>query len=378
MKNILGLIAINLLILVVLLALAEGLVRVGKYAASCRANSCDSAFLKAPSPVAKSSMDLRISQYDEVLGYAPRPGMEVKVPATVQGWNEATIATDAMGFRQTGGDRGLDARPLVIVAGDSFTFGDQVEGHQTWPACLERETGGKVLNGGVFGYGAAQSLLRIETAIERHGLKPDLAVLSVLIGADFNRDRKDFRDGLPRPAVIKTASGELEFAPLPDRNTFGSRLYMQEGSAARSKLLARYFYERSWLFRWGLDRVAPDMMTPFKLGLMRDHPEAASKWEIMDWTLARFTQMDGGKLFLLQYAGPPLVGPMFDEERAYLLAKLDELNIPYVDTYTAIFEEADDLSSLYIGHHSPKGNELVCQTIMASPTMESLLEQVAD
>jgi hypothetical protein len=65
------------------------------------------------------------------------------------------------------------------VVGDSFTFGDQVSNHETWPACLERKTGTGVANAGVFGYGGAQSVLRarLETGRRTYGL----VILSVLV-----------------------------------------------------------------------------------------------------------------------------------------------------------------------------------------------------
>ena len=48
----------------------------------------------------------------------------------------------------------------ILIVGDSFAFGDQVSNNQTLPSCIERKLKVKTDNGGVGGYGAAQSILR--------------------------------------------------------------------------------------------------------------------------------------------------------------------------------------------------------------------------
>ena len=44
-----------------------------------------------------------------------------------------------------------------MAVGDSFTFGDEVNDGQTWPAQLQQLTGRRVINGGVSGYGFDQT-----------------------------------------------------------------------------------------------------------------------------------------------------------------------------------------------------------------------------
>ena len=43
---------------------------------------------------------------------------------------------------------------------DFGVFGDQVNDHETWPACLEKKTNRLTLNGGVFGYSSSQAIKR--------------------------------------------------------------------------------------------------------------------------------------------------------------------------------------------------------------------------
>ncbi|MGE3172424.1 MAG: hypothetical protein AB7O97_07330 [Planctomycetota bacterium] len=99
------------------------------------------------------------AQLDPDLGYVPAPNYA----SHDNHWGtQVTIGAD--GCRSNGGPP--PAGPLVVAVGDSFTFGDQVDDRDTWPACLERRLGQPVRNGGVFGYSMAQSVLRAEALLE--------------------------------------------------------------------------------------------------------------------------------------------------------------------------------------------------------------------
>ena len=99
---------------------------------------------------------------DPRLGYVPRAGLN---GADKNRGTRVTI--DADGFRSNG--EPPPAGRALIAVGDSFTFGDQVSDHETWPAHLERGLGRRVRNGGVFGYSLTQAILRAEGTVERFG-----------------------------------------------------------------------------------------------------------------------------------------------------------------------------------------------------------------
>jgi hypothetical protein len=62
--------------------------------------------------------------------------------------------------------RGRPHDAVVLIAGDSFTHGNEVSDQDTYPAQLERILGVPTANLGVSGYGPDQALLKLETQIE--------------------------------------------------------------------------------------------------------------------------------------------------------------------------------------------------------------------
>ena len=134
------------------------------------------------------------AEFDKQLGWIPRQGS-----AGIENvWGtQVTILLDgirANGKRQSSplskeGD-------LILAIGDSFTFGDQVSDHQTWPAFLEELTGIRTLNGGVFGYGLDQSYLRMKSLAKKY--QPTHIVLS-FIPNDISRCELSERTSVAKP-----------------------------------------------------------------------------------------------------------------------------------------------------------------------------------
>jgi len=86
---------------------------------------------------------------------------------------------------QLGADKIDKNRKTVLVLGDSFTFGSNVDCDQTIPAHLERALGGdyQVVNMGVVAYGPDQSFIQLQ----QDGLKlnPALVILALFPANDF-------------------------------------------------------------------------------------------------------------------------------------------------------------------------------------------------
>ncbi len=112
------------------------------------------------------------AQYDEHLGWSLQPGAtrtaaDLGVPVS--------ITQDGV---RSNGQPAPAAGPAILALGDSFTFGDEAGDNCTWPAQLERDLGKPVINGGVFGYGFDQIVLRAEQLAARE--KYTLLIVSII------------------------------------------------------------------------------------------------------------------------------------------------------------------------------------------------------
>ena len=119
--------------------------------------------------------------YEPNLGWVPAEGHFFRRPQERSRVNEFGLRSN--GPLSTTPDP-EDSRDAILAVGDSFTFGDRVSDHETWPAQLERLVGRQVLNGAVFGYGVAQAYLRAEALLEMYDI--DLVLLA-FINDNVNR-----------------------------------------------------------------------------------------------------------------------------------------------------------------------------------------------
>ncbi|MBW2294080.1 MAG: hypothetical protein JRG89_07915 [Deltaproteobacteria bacterium] len=143
--------------------------------------------LAIPDSNARISMIGRVypGSFDPALGYLPTPGASAHNPI----WNTtAHIGWD--GVRSNGEQQPTPKGVPLIVVGDSFTYGDEVDDRGTWPSELERLLGRPVINGGVFGYGLDQAVLRSEVLLET--FEADFLIVS-LIADDVTRCEYSYR-----------------------------------------------------------------------------------------------------------------------------------------------------------------------------------------
>lgn len=347
------------------------------YLRSCT-SVCDGRTLS--SPLSQDAYGtLRIATYDPVLGYAPRENLDVVVPrGLAPAWDGARVSTDEHGFRRNGESRSDDiASPAqtVLAVGDSFTFGDQVGNGETWPACLsEGPPALTVVNGGVFGYGAAQSLLRAERIMEDGVIRPAVLLVGILVGEGFERDALRYRSGFPKPAVVRLDGSTLGFAPPPTGRDTGAKFEDATGVPA-IVTMARAVNNSSWVVRRLLSAGNFSHRVLMKRRSER-HPDAASREEILQWTLQRLASFPVPALVVLQYG--PETSPGVLAERVQIRTSLQQLRIASVDSFSAIHGEGIDKSLLYRSdgeHHSPLGNRMICSLIRRSPDFRRLVGQ---
>ncbi len=169
--------------------------------------------------------------YDRRLGYIPQPNARGRDNA----WG-ATVTIDAAGRRRNGAPP--PAGKPVVAVGDSFTFGDEVSDHETWPAQLERLLRRPVLNGGVFGYGFDQIVLRAEALLERQ--PADLLIVS-FISDDIERCELACRYSQKPYFAIVNHELRLRNVPVPQTGARPTKLkwllgYSHLADAACSRL----------------------------------------------------------------------------------------------------------------------------------------------
>jgi lysophospholipase L1-like esterase len=150
------------------------------------------------------------------------------------------FATDERGLRATphAAVRSPTTR-RVLVAGDSFTQGSQVEADELFTTRLERVlVDAEVWNAGVGGYSTLQELRALGPQLR--DFRPDLVVL-VVFENDFQDNLMSYYSFLgPRPHV-RVRGSEVEVVDRPDPTPFERCLLPVPG--------ALWWYEHSALYR---------------------------------------------------------------------------------------------------------------------------------
>jgi hypothetical protein len=176
-------------------------------------------------------------------------------------------------------------------------------------------------------------------------------VFSVLVGGDFERDRLSNRYGFAKPALVRTNNG-IEWSAVSDPNRRGTL----SNPSSLNKLIA-YLYERSMVVASVANRLFPQFYFSW-LQITVEHPNAADKDAIIQWTLKEFSRLKiDKKILLLQYGN--LTDLEMLTERKKILAIATALSLNVVDTMDVLTNY--EPRTLWAGHHTPYGNEVVCE-----------------
>jgi len=354
MWGLIRIIIFNALIFVALLALGEFVLRSASTIRSCLTSNCDLrqiTTLKLYDVRSFYSKDIGLTRFDDRLGYVPREGFDAVINEV--GWKDVRLTIRNNGFRLNN----LGMAPQVadvLVVGDSFTFGDQVSNTETWPACLERKLNRGVDNGGVSGYGAAQSLLRASIGLGKKNYSH--LVFSVLVGDDFNRDRLSYHDGFAKPALVQNNNG-IGWSAVSDPNRRGTH---SNPSSFWNKPFA-YLLERSMVLYAVVNRLR--LPIDFENRLTVEHPNAADKDAIIRWTLKEFSNLKiDKKILLLQYRN--LADKEVLNEREKILGMANALSLKALDTMDILKKYAPQklwMPAPWGSHHTPYANEVICE-----------------
>lgn len=275
------------------------------------------------------------------LGWTSRPGR----------FGEAwTSNVDASGLRSNGRAFAAD-RPSILVVGDSFTFGDEVEDGETWPAQLEGILNKRVYNAGVGAYGIDQAFLRAELLLDQ--LKPGLVVLS-FISDDINRTEfSHYPYGRGWKPYFKYVNGSLvlENVPVSDKPPPPSpRQFQTLHSALSYSSLADAILSRT-AFQWWHNLPAIEQVH-------RDGENVSVELLVK---LNQLTKERGVNFLAVALGTNGLIGDNARLPNVVRLARAKGVNVVDLSTDMASSHSPDQFRPG--GHYSPSMNRAVAERI---------------
>jgi lysophospholipase L1-like esterase len=281
---------------------------------------------------------------------------------------------DRLGYVPTGGTRGNGItgavtgggaddstdNPIVLAVGDSYTYGEEVEDGDSWPALLQSLLARPVVNGGVSGYGFDQIVLRAEALAAQ--LKPGRVVVG-FIADDIRRTEMRRLWGAEKPyfdlAASESEGGKLELrnVPVPPRPDPASTLSVWQRLFGRSYLFDFALRRLGLLHEWFGDHV-------------RVHPEGSGE-RIACALAARLAdlQKSSGARVLLVALYDPVVwqdASFAAEQRRLtdgLLACAARQGLVTLDTFAALAADGRKAALYGRWHFNAAGNRLVAELI---------------
>ncbi len=146
-----------------------------------------------------------IHRHHPTRGWAMRPSSQFKAHPKI------TYTTNAQGYRALYDFENKPGKYQVIVLGDSFSFGDEINDLDTWPHLLQMSSPlMNVLNMAGTGYGTDQMLITLEEEVKKY--HPDL-IVAAFIDDNLYRSTLPFRDY--KKPLFALNSGKLELANVP-------------------------------------------------------------------------------------------------------------------------------------------------------------------
>lgn len=292
-------------------------------------------------------------QHDSLLGWIPQEGFA----GSENRWHTRVTILDH-GVRSNGdaADAADQSRPILTV-GDSFTFGDEVSDSETWPAALERITGRRVVNGGVFAYGLDQSFLRLVSLLPTY--EPTTAILS-FIPEDIPRTEFAVALNAPKP-YFAVAGDSLVLRNTPIAPAVGSRRPRFVTRALGHSYLAHRVMMRIapswWLqggYRWneaetGFDGTAISCLIARRLGEIAREDQFEAFVLVQDKKVSSLDQ--------------PSVAALVDS----VLACVDREAVRVIDVRHALRaiaqSDPDRYATFFENHMTAAGNAFVAEQI---------------
>lgn len=298
--------------------------------------------------------------YHPQYGWFPEPDFD----STENVWG-TRVSIDSDGLRVNGPDSaGLEG--TIVAVGDSYTFGDEVNNEETWPAYLQVLTGKHVVNGGVFGYGIDQTVLRGRDLV--HAYAPEAVVLS-FVADDIRRTEMSERNSVAKPWFdIVENRMILHNSPVPKPEP--EKTLSEMALVERLKNLAAY----SYFVHDFMSEYFPHVWLQKKWAIVKAHENGLAVSCRLLQEFESFTAARGIALYLLVQYGdrepydPEVTGEL---DRLLACAVLSPGTTVLDLRKTLLAIRATDparYASLFRGHMTPRGNELVATRLAAAMT----------
>ena len=305
------------------------------------------------------------AKFHALLGWTPNPGIRSLWGQEVHVLNNGIRSNHNQAETQFLSEPDTDFR--ILAVGDSFTFGVQVADHETWPAILERNTGKRVINGGVFGYGLDQSFLRAKELITAYS--PALLIFS-LIPDDIYRAELSVRTGVNKPFFMLDASGKLllKNSPLTDSSPaqtsgdwfrkIGGYSFLLHSVVLR--LMPNYWIEPGTSVRAHHHGSEVACLLMQKLGALAEEHDMDVVILVQYDTLALSSYLRKAERFTACVMHPAL--KVLD-----MRAPLQEMMTKDPSAYQALFNHVG-------GHMSPKGNAFIAEHLEAFLRLNAFID----
>jgi len=297
---------------------------------------------------------------DDLLGHVPNPRFQARHGNSLQ-----TIDNDGL---RCNGETSPAREPAILAVGDSYTYGEEVNDAETWPAYLQQLTGRRVLNGGVTGYGFDQAVLRAGQLADKYN--PSVIIVSFLeddlrraeMRTLWWRDKPWFaiEDG----QLVHKAACAPDLAKLPRQlHSFVGRCFDKLPSHLRARA------------HFGTNQLASALSPQLQQWLgycVRAHPAGVGV-EIAHRLIERLADLQGNRgsriVIVAQY--PPVVWADRSEatrQRRATQAVLDQAaacGLATLDTYSRLAAEPAPHRLYATSHMNARGNLMVASVLKA-------------
>jgi hypothetical protein len=297
---------------------------------------------------------LNIYAADPELGWRLRPHAWKRVK-----WlgRQIVVRIDAEGHRVPDRAVGTAEGPLLAFAGDSYTFGNEVEAEESFAWQAGRLLGAPVVNLGVGGYSLDQECRSLERYVAQSGPLIRHAILAVFVGNDIEYG------AAPAQATRVDPEGYLVDA---DANATTRTLIVR--SQLFFLLYKAYQGARLRRSRWRDHRAAP----PYRW-IYDEQAWGPGALECQRQSLRRLAEVTRRARVPLTVVLLPereqVYGRLSDLPSRNVMALLASLEIRALDLLPALRARALSDSGLYhhavAGHFSPSGHAVVASAVAA-------------